>query len=194
LESRDILEERELPEREKVLTSKRYMTTAAGKVLRETRIAFCDWCGSRLDNNRVTIICCICGRKLCNSPSCATSYEGRHYCEDDLQQILPLEKLQFKVIHGLVYGLSLDKIKELTHCQREEFDPALEELLNRKYIEKKGISIFAYYQVLDHGILAWKTYYDAFMKGDVAHFIEEIDNHVAEENENAPKRHNRNAR
>ena len=194
MESRDILEERELPEKEKVLASKRYTTTTAGKVLRETRVAFCDWCGHRLDNSKVTIICCTCGRKLCNSSSCAANYEGRHYCEEDLQRILPLERLHFKIIHGLICGLNLEKIKDLTHCQKESFNSALKDLINRNYVEKKGISLFSSYEVLDHGIRAWKTYHDVFTKGDVAHFKDEVTNHIKEETENAVERHNRNDR
>lgn len=193
--SKDILEEKVLPERNGVLTSKRYTTTEAGTVLRETRIAFCDWCGKRLDENGATIICKTCGRKLCPSPSCAIVYEGKHYCEDDLQRLLPLTTSQFKIIHGLVNELDVNEIKDLTHSRKEEFHSALNDITSKGYIEKKGVSLFSSYKVLDRAILAWRTYYEAFSKkGDVAHFIEEVENQVREVGEDANKRHARNAR
>jgi len=189
MEENTILEERELPEKQGILSSKRYATTTNGSVIRETGIAFCDGCGYRLDSNRATIICCVCRKKLCTSPSCSIDYAGRHYCEDDLQRILPLERLQFKIIHGLSCNLGLTEVRDLVRCQKEDFNSALKELVARKFVEKTGLSLFSRYEVLDRGILAWKTYYKAFTEnGDVAYFVEEVNNHVKEKDRNAVER------
>lgn len=188
---RAFLEEVVLPEKETVLTSKRYVTTATGTILRETRVAFCDRCGYRLDSDKVTIICCICRRKLCDSPRCAIYYRGRHYCENDLQQILPLNRLQFKIIHGLSNNLELDKIKELARSKDGEFHLAINALRHHNYIDKKGVSLFSHYEVLEHGILAWRTYHKAFSDADVAYFGYEVENHLKEVNRTDSKNRGR---
>jgi hypothetical protein len=173
---RAVLEEIVLPEKEGVLSSKRYVTTANGAVLRETGVGFCDHCGSRLDENKGTIVCSSCRRKICgcDSPQCAIGYRGRYYCEECLQQLLSLDRLQFKIIHGLVNNLRLSEIRDLTHSKKEEFDSALNQLTANGYLDRKGISLFARYEILDRGILAWKTYYRSFSTdGEIAYFIEQ---------------------
>jgi hypothetical protein len=179
---RAILEEIVIPEGDGVLASKRYITTAAGAVLKETRVAFCDRCGRRLEEGKATILCCVCSRKLCDSlsQSCAIEYRGRHYCEDDLQQLLPLDRLQWKIIHGLMNELRVDEIKDLSRSKDDEFHSALNELRVQGYLEKKGLSLFSRYEVLDQGILAWKTYQKSFNDGDIEYFVSEAENHVME--------------
>jgi len=186
---RTILEERVIPEEEHVLTSKRYKTTDTG-TLKEIRVAFCSWCRRRLSQSERTVICCTCHRVLCDSPSCAIMYEGRHYCRDDLQRILPMDKLQFMLIHGLVEGLDLDKIREMSRSEKQGFRSALDRARANRLIERKGISLFAYDCVSDYGILCWKTHYPAFSQdGEVSFFMEEIERHLEEVNENERKRY-----
>ena len=187
-----ILEERMLPERIRLLGGKRYVTRADGVVVKDSFICFCDSCGAQLLlEEKPVIICQVCRRKLCDSPSCAILYEGKHYCPDDLQRILPLRKLQFKVIHGLVNGLDINVVKELTRSRNEEFNASLNELRVGGYIERKGLSLFSYYELLEYAVLAWKTYYKAFSKDeDVAYFIEEVRNHIQESGKPAVKGNN----
>jgi len=176
---RDILEEVVLPEdREGILTSKRYSTTAAGSVRREIRLSFCDYGGERIRDGEQTIVCCEDQKKLCKSH--AIRYLERHYCPDCLQRHLPLSRLQFKILHGLIKGLQLSDIKELVRSRTEEFRAALSELKARRYVEKKGVSLFSYYEIADRGVLAWKTYSLAFENSELAHFVEEVENHLKE--------------
>lgn len=186
---RDILEEIVIPENERVLTSKRYGTTAAGTVFKEIRVGHCDWCGRRLGER--TVICCSCKRKLCELPSCAISLEGKNYCPEHAQQILPLTRLQFKILHGLIYELDLTSIRELARSNRLEFDVALNQLRVNGYVEKKGLSLFSVNVVSDRGILAWKKYQCVFGPGDVSHFIEEVQNHLKEVEHVGIERNNR---
>jgi len=102
--------------------------------------------------------------------------------------------LQFKIIHGLINGLEIETIKDLVRSKDDEFHSALNDLRLQSYIEKKGVSIFSYYEATDHGILAWKTYYEAFAESDVGHFIEEVKNHPKEVKQSADKKHVRNSR
>ena len=186
---RTILEERVIPEEERVLTSKRYRTTDTG-TLKEIRVAFCSWCRRRLSQSERTVICCICHKVLCDSPSCVLMFEGRHYCRDDLQRILPMDKLQFLLVHGLVKGLKPDEIRELSRSQKESFRSALNRARANRLIERKGVSFYAYDQVSDYGVLCWKTHYPAFSQdGEVSFFIEEVENHLMEVNENERKRY-----
>jgi len=185
---RDILEEIVIPEDEHVLTSKRYSATAAGTVLKEIRVGFCDWCGRRLGENDRTIICCMCRRKLCESPSCALVLDGRNHCPEHAQQSLPISRLQWKVIHGLVNSLSLDEIRDLTRTKRNDLVPALDQLKASGYVEKKGISLFSRYEVLDRGVLAWRTYCGAFADSDTAYFVSEVESHLREVSEYGAKR------
>jgi len=177
---REILEEVVLPGNERVLAGKRYTATAAGAVSKEIRVPFCDWCGRRLGEKDRTIICCVCRRKLCESPSCAIALEGRNYCPEHAQQSLPISRLQWKIIHGLINVLSLDEIKDLTHTKRDDLVPALAQLKIIGYIEKKGISLFSHYEVLDRGVLAWRTYHKAFTDSDIAYFVSEVGSYLRE--------------
>jgi hypothetical protein len=186
---RDILEEVVLPEREGILTSKRYSTTAAGTVRRETRLPFCDYGGERISEGEQTIVCCEDRKKLCKYH--AIKYLERNYCLDCLQRHLPLSRLQFKILHGLIKGLQLHRIKEIARSRVEELRAALDELKAQGYVEKKGISLFSYYEAVDRGILAWKTYSATFANSDVAHFIEEVENHLKEVEHSHVERSNR---
>jgi len=177
---REILEEVVLPGNERVLAGKRYTATAAGAVSKEIRVPFCDWCGRRLGEKDRTIICCVCRRKLCESPSCAIALEGRNYCPEHAQQGLAISRLQWKIIHGLINVLSLDEIKDLTHTKRDDLVPALAQLKIIGYIEKKGISLFSHYEVLDRGVLAWRTYHKAFTDSDIAYFVSEVGSYLRE--------------
>lgn len=190
---RIILEEKVVPEEDRVLTSKRYKTTDAGGVLREIRLAFCDFCRRRLSDNDSTILCSSCQRKLCSS--CAIFFEGQHYCHDDLQDLLPLDRLGFKIIHGLVNGLDTNEIRDLTGCKRDAFKSALNQLAVNGHVEKIGVSLFSHCRVLDHGILAWKTYDKAFSKDeDVRYFIEEVKRRLEEVREDGVERQDRKRR
>ena len=184
---RDIVEEKTLPEREGVLASKRYATTAPGTVLKEVRVAFCDSCGRRLNGNDATVLCCVCKKKLCPSP-CAIVFEGKHYCEDDLQRVLPLSRLQWKILHGLISELPLDEVRDLVRSRKQEFRSALNELRVNGYVERRGVSLFASHELLDRGIMAWKTYQRAFADGDVSHFMDEVKARLEEVSEDGAKR------
>jgi hypothetical protein len=186
---RDILEERTVAADQGILTSKRYATTATGTVLKETRVAFCDFCGTRLDDEHRTIVCCEDRKKLCES--CAIRYLGKFYCEDCLQRLLPLTRLQFKTLYGLIQELDLGSIRELARSSRQEFDSALNQLRVNGYVEKKGVSLFSVIVVTDLGILAWKTYEAVFIHGDVSHFMEEVQNHLMEVEHSGIERNNR---
>lgn len=170
---RPVVEEIVVPEKEGVLSSKRYVTTANGAVLRQTGLAFCDNCGGRLDEHKTTIVCRNCRRKICDSPHCAIANRGRYFCEDCSQRDLPLDPLQFEIIHGLINNLRLSEIRDLTRCKKEAFVAALNQLTANGYLDRKGVSLFAHFEILDRGILAWKTYYRSFSTdGEVAYFME----------------------
>jgi len=176
----DILEELILPERQGILGSRRLRSTLHG-VLRETRVAFCDQCGRRLEEDKPTVICCICGKKLCASQTCALDYERRHYCEDDVQAQLPLTKHGHMILSGMIQGLVLGDIKDLAHLSSDEVQSALNQLLEQKYVEKRGVSLFSSYRIRDRGILAWKTYEPAYSRdGNVSHFESELTNYLQE--------------
>jgi hypothetical protein len=184
---RDIVEEKTLPERVGILASKRYATTAPGTVLKEVRVAFCDSCGRRLNGNDATVLCCVCKKKLCPSP-CAIVFEGKHYCEDDLQRVLPLSRLQWKILHGLISELPLDEVRDLARSRKQAFRSALNELRVNSYVERRGVSLFASHELLDRGIMAWKTYQRAFAEGDVSHFMDEVRARLEEVSEDGAKR------
>ena len=188
-----VYEERVIPEeqeREHVLTSKLYKTTEAGIVEKEIRVSFCSWCQKRISQSEKTTLCCICRRVLCDAPSCAIAFEGKHYCRDDLQRILPMNKLQFLLVHSLLEGLTLDEIKELSRSEKESFRSALNQARAAGLVEKKGIGIFSHYDVSHQGVLCWRTHYPAFSQdGDVSFFLEEVERCLEEVNEYDRKRH-----
>jgi len=179
----DILEELILPERPIVLGSRRLKSTAHG-VLREIRVPHCDHCGQRLEQGKPTVICCVCNRKLCASDSCALEFERRHYCEEDIQQMLPLTKHSHMLLSGLIEGLAVKEIKDLAHFSNEEMRIALEQLLAEGYVEKRGISPFSTIRIRDRGILVWKTYASAYSHdGNVAHFEPKLADYMQEKKE-----------
>jgi len=184
-----VYEERVIPEEEYVLTSKRYKTTEAGSVAKEVRVSFCSWCQKRISQSENTTLCCVCHRVLCDDPSCSIAFSGKHYCRDDLQRILPMNKLQFLLMHGLLQGLTLDEIKELSRSEKESFRSALNQARAAGLVEKKGIGLFSHYDVSQQGVLCWRTHYATFSRdGDVSFFLEEVERRLEEVNENERKR------
>jgi hypothetical protein len=175
---RDILEERVLPERTGVLGSKTYRSVN-GKIVKTTRTVFCDNCGYRLDEDKPIVICHACGKKLCSSRSCMFEYERKNYCEEHVQQLLPLSVHGFEMLRCLVAEVNPSMVRELGHVTRDTQKEALNELLEAEYIEKKGISLLTSYRLLDRGILAWKTYASAYSHdGNVTHFESELANYL----------------
>jgi len=103
--------------------------------------------------------------------------------------------LGFKIIHGLVIGLELDEITDLTGCKRDTFKSALNQLAVNGYVEKIGVSLYSYPHVLDRGILAWKTYDKAFSKDeDVCYFIGEVKRRLEEVRRDGVERQDRKRR
>jgi hypothetical protein len=184
-----VYEEIVIPEQELVLSSKKYKTTEAGIVSKEVRVSFCSWCQRRISQSEKTTLCCVCHRVLCDEPSCAIALEGRHYCRDDLQRVLPMNKLHFLLVHGLLEGLTLDEVKELSRSGKEDFRSAINQATTAGLIEKKGIGIFSRCEVSHLGVLCWRTHYPGFAQdGDVAYFFEEVQRHHEEVNANERKR------
>lgn len=177
---RNIMEEVVLPERQAVLASKKTRSTANG-ILRETRVPYCDYCGQRMEEDKPSIICCTCGKKLCSSDSCALQYERRHYCEDDLQVRLPLSKDGYMVLLSLIKDLNVGEIGDLTSLSNEDVRKAMGQLVSEKYVERRGLSLFSFYRVCQRGLSAWKTYSPAYRHdGIIAHFESELTNHLQE--------------
>lgn len=174
MENNDILEEVVLPERVGFLGSKSY-NTINGKIVKTTRLIFCDNCGYRLDENKPIVLCKVCGKKLCSSHSCTFEYQRKHYCEEHMQQALPLSVHGFEILHCILAEVEPSRVREFANIKNDLYKEALNELLEVGYVEEKGISLFKTYKVLDRGILAWKTYLNAYAKqGDVAHFLQEL--------------------
>jgi hypothetical protein len=171
---RKIMEEVILPERQAVLASKKTSSTANG-ILRETRVPFCDYCGQRMEEDKPSIICCVCGKKLCSSDSCALQYERRHYCEDDLQTQLPLSKEGYMVLLGLIKGLDFGQISDTASLSNEDVRKAVSQLVSEKYVERRGASLFSFYRLCQRGLTAWKSYASAYHHDKIiAHFESEL--------------------
>jgi hypothetical protein len=176
----DILEEIILPERAGVLGSKSYRSIN-GKILKTTRLIFCDSCGTRLDENKPIVICRTCGSKLCSSHSCAFEFQRKHYCEEHMQQLLPLSVHGFEILRCILAEVPPIEGCEFAHMTHDRYRLALNELLEAGYIEKKGISLARSYKVLDRGILAHRTYASAYSNdGNVVHFESELINYLQE--------------
>jgi predicted transcriptional regulator len=173
-ENNEILEEVVLPERTGFLGSKSY-DTVNGKIVKTTRIIFCDNCGYRLDENKPIVLCKTCNKKLCSSHSCTFEYQRKHYCEEHIQQILPLSAQGFEILHCILVELEPGKVRELANISNDSYKQALNELVELGYVKEKGVSIFKTYKILDRGILAWQTYLNAYsMQGDVSHFLQKL--------------------
>lgn len=171
---RSIIEEVVLPERQGVLSSNKTSATSSG-ILQETRVPYCDYCGQRLDEDKPSVICCACGKKLCSSDSCALEYERRHYCEADLQVRLPLSREGYMVLLGLIKGLNVGETRDLASLSNEEVRTGIDQLLSEKYVEKRGLSLFSFYQVRQRGLSAWKSYAPAYRHDrSIAHFESEL--------------------
>jgi hypothetical protein len=174
MENNEILEEIVLPERIGFLGSKSY-ETVNGKIVKTTRLIFCDNCGYRLDENKLIVLCKICGKKLCSSHSCTFEYQRKHYCEEHIQQILPLSAHGFEILHCIIAEVEPSRVPKFASISNDDYKEALNELVELGYVKEKGVSLFKTYKVLDRGILAWKTYLNAFTtQGDVTHFLQKL--------------------
>jgi hypothetical protein len=176
----DILEDVILPERAGVLGSKTYQSIN-GKIVKTTRLGFCDSCGTKLDENKPVVICCTCGRKLCSSDPCKFQLRGKTYCNEHIQQMLPLSAHGFEVLRCILVGVNPWRVSDFAGITREACKEALNELLDAGYIEKRGVFPFSTYRVHDRAVTAWTVYAPAFSRdGDVAQFESELANHMQE--------------
>jgi len=178
MEHTDILEEIILPERAGVLGSKSYQNVD-GKILKVTRLVFCDNCKCRTsDDNNQLALCIVCGKKLCSSSQCRFELRGKQYCPDHIQQVLPLSVHGFEILHCALAEVDVREVCEFAGITDDAYKAALNELLEAGYIEKRGISFLARHSALDKGLLAWTTYFGAYAgQGDVAYFFRKLSEH-----------------
>ena len=179
MEGSDILEEITLPERAGILGSKSYRNIN-GKILKTTRLIFCDSCGYKLLEDKPIVICSSCGRKTCSSETCTFEFQRKHYCEQCMQErILPLSLHGFMILRCILAGVDVQKVRKLANITGNVYREALNELLEAGYIEKKGVSLLKAYEILDSGIVACKAYTPAYSHDPrVAHFESELTNHL----------------
>ena len=173
---KEVMEELVVPERRGVLSSTRYRSVGE-KMVQETGIGFCDNCGYKLDEKKPIVICNYngCHKKLCTSHSCNYELRRNYYCKEHIQELLPLTFHGFEILHCVKSGLGVKKAKDLAGISKEDYRAALNEVLEAEYVVKKGISVFASSEITGKGVLAWKTYFEAFKQdGDVSHFMDKI--------------------
>lgn len=174
----DILEEITLPERRGILGSKTYKSIN-GKILKTTRMNFCDNCGFMLDLNKPVVICSTCGKKLCSSHCCTFEYQRRHYCQECVQQLLPLNIDGFRVLRCILAEVEPGKARKFGHMTHESYKQALSELLEAGYIERRGVSLLRSHKFLDKGLLAFHTYERAYSQDPtVKHFESELSDYL----------------
>jgi len=176
----EIMEEITLPERVGILGSKSYRNIN-GKILKTTRMNFCDNCGFMLDLNKPVVICSTCGKKLCSSHCCTFEYERRHYCQECVQQLLPLSIDGFKVLRCVLAEVEPRKAREFGHMTHESYKQALTELVQAEYIERRGVSLLRSSRPLAKALLAFHTYERAYSQDPtVKHIESELTNYLQE--------------
>ncbi len=171
-ENKVIMEERHLPENEGILGSKTTSMTSDGSIQKDIKFPFCDSCGQMLREEKLAV--CSCKRKICQS--CAIAHESKTYCRDCAKQITGITKEGFFILYGVAKEASLRDIKSASSIGSESLEISLEMLLERKLVEKKGLSIFASYRITHEGLALLATSEQIYCnEGDVLRFLTKLD-------------------
>jgi hypothetical protein len=167
-ENKTIIEERHLPEDEGFLGSKITSVAPDGSLVKEIRTPFCDCCGRVLVDEKPAL--CSCKRKICKE--CAVQHEGKIYCNDCAKQITDVSKDGFFLLYGLAKDATLKDIKQASSMSSDHLETLIETLLERKLIERKGLSLFAYYRITNTGLTLLATAEQIYgNEGDALRFL-----------------------
>lgn len=166
-----ILQEKHIPEQRKgILEEKRLSNTEAGleKII---TLPVCDVCGVRLEERFVA--CPACGRKLCNK--CTIRFDTSNYCLPCLRERINLSKRAFLVLYAVAKEVTNKKeVSKLTKVPKDDICSCIDELLELKLIQRKGISVLSKYSVTDDGMSAVSAFSQVYCTSDVNQFYSNL--------------------
>ena len=101
-------------------------------------ITICDSCFRKLDIDKEEFsVCKKCKHKLCNR--CSIEFQGEIICKDDLQEIRPMSREQFKVFLMVTKGIEKSKtIWQATGIPRKKVIEVFRSLVDAEYLDKHG--------------------------------------------------------
>lgn len=145
-----IFEEREVPERRDAISRKVTFKTDDG-IVREITIAFCDYCGIKLNMESIIALCCNCGIKL--GSECIVQYNGgKSYCLSCIKTIINLSTEAMKILYLTCSEHNIRKLERLLHMHYREIRAASIELTSRKLVERKFPSRIRGYKITHRGL------------------------------------------
>lgn len=162
---RILIEEKYIPEEQRLLGSKTTYVLTDGSILKEVKISFCDSCGYILSEGIIGL-CSSCQGKTCQT--CTIIHENKIYCRDCSKAFLSIEKEQFIILYGVANEISLKKIKKFSFINLGNLKEHLSSLIERGLIERKGVSFFKQYSPTDIGLSVLSTCEQIYQReGDI---------------------------
>lgn len=176
---RVLIEEKYVPEEERLLGGKTTSMLANGSIQKDVKIPFCDFCGKKLLEGEKLVLCSSCQRKICSS--CVIVHESKSYCRECAKQAISLTKQHFIVLFGTVNEVDLKNIKKFSCISSEDLRESLATLIERGLIERKGISVFTHYAATAKGFSVIQTCEQIYQnEGDAQRFMMKIQEFLGE--------------
>jgi hypothetical protein len=151
-----LMDEERIPAGIGHLGGKTLTTTSLGGIKTDKYLPFCDKCGVRCQEEDF-VLCYSCRRKVCKQ--CLIKNGTTFLCIDCLQDLNPLNKKEFKVLYVINKGTSTKReIAKITNIPIDDVSSTVSNLLTRKLILKKGISILSTLQMTDDGMETYGLY------------------------------------
>jgi hypothetical protein len=173
------MEERYLPEHQRLLGSKTTSMNPDGSIIKELKIPYCDYCKKLLGDK--IALCSTCQKKLC--PLCSITYNSKTYCRECVQEIISVSKQQFLVLFGVASELRPKSIRKISFMNQDKLRECISALLSRKLIEICGVAFFAHYTATDEGLALIQTCEQVYQQEkDVQNFMAKVQEFLGERN------------
>lgn len=148
-----VLDEKKVVARKGELEGKTYTSNEGGGITKEVRVPVCDSCG--VSNERFNA-CISCQKKLCHR--CSITFQSKTCCAECLNVVMPLSKLEYKVLSAVANELEPQKISGVAGLRSSDIDSCEKSLAEKKMIESRGCLLFRETSICEKGLDAISAY------------------------------------
>jgi len=151
--SKTILDEKKIVARRGELEGKTYTSNENGGITKEVRVPVCDNCGTTCEKFNA---CSNCQKKLCR-PCCIT-YQSKIYCAECLGSLMPLSKLEYKVLSAIANEVDPRKVSGIAGLRSKDVDSCQKSLAEKQMIESEGFLFRKEPSICEKGLEAISAY------------------------------------
>lgn len=178
-ENQPVTEETNVPEGRGGLFGGQSVYTTESGVRTIIKWPMCDRCNRRLGEEY--IFCRPCGRKICKKCSIFYEIENVFYCEDCVQQRLPLNKKEYLILSGFARLSKRKEVSKLALIKGSDTKEIIHRLVNAGFLFKKGFSVFSSVEMTQEGAVVLAIYRQVYGEHpDILEFVKRLTSKVQE--------------